>query len=750
MIKKIILLISSLLIACSIVTQSASAISDMQEAPQTKYKEEKLKKKVEKKKKADEKKNTQYKVQMQQQGGVDLKATKYPYKQYRPVSYIDGGWNPVSSENLMKSVNLIADLVFKGNLFVSENVDYFLSSWFDVQIIEKLVNPISELSKSIFDPMKDNLIPFIFTIGLFFATVYFAMGRVGQTMGVIFKGAFIFGLALVWFSSQVYFINTANSISEDGQSLFMSANEPLSDKPMQENNEKQSTIAHIRNYYFETTVEKPYLLMNYGTVSKSAIDEKKKNRVDELLTLKQNKQGNKKREQIAKKEVNDLKNSHMNSDSPGDKIVMGVTTIILNILISIPLLAVALFDMFLQVMIPLTMLFLPIVFALSMLPQLTMSIGKSFANLGMLFFMKMLVGILVTLTFTIINISEMIVPIKSMGSYISNLLITILIYFLVYKFRNQLISIVSGGAIQTKQRGRPGANLQKFNPQNMLKQKQEERLKKQSTKQQEISNINRELRQSEQTGVGQPGRNQASSQEQVAKSTNDSEIKSKDQDKKGKNGIKQLFSKKGTDDTGTPKANTNTSDTVTPKSDNNIEDIKKNGQIPSNIKSQQEKPKANVTGGTTKGVTQKPNKSNVGSKTGGNSNNKPRKELNQKELNGLQKDVLGTNRKINEVEKQFGSNPEFNKAKKDYAEYKKKYHNQDRNRHISTTNKSPYYKAGIDQSRRMERQRKNLETLVSNKSKVLSEHKSYKSDSKKDTRVNRGKAYRDYIEKGTS
>lgn len=750
MIKKIILLISSLLIACSIVTQSASAISDMQEAPQTKYKEEKLKKEVEKKKKAEEKKNTKYKVQMQQQGGVDLKATKYPYKQYRPVSYIDGGWNPVSSENLMKSVNLIADLVFKGNLFVSENVDYFLSSWFDVQIIEKLVDPISQLSKSIFDPMKENLIPFIFTIGLLFATVYFVMGRVGQTMGVIFKGAFIFGLALVWFSSQVYFINTANSISEDGQSLFMSANEPLSDKPMQENNEKQSTIAHIRNYYFETTVEKPYLLMNYGTVSKSAIDEKKKNRVDELLTLKQNKQGNKKREQIAKKEVNDLKNSHMNSDSPGDKIVMGVTTIILNILIAIPLLAVALFDMFLQIMIPLTMLFLPIVFALSMLPQLSMSIGKSFANLGLLFFLKMLVGILVTLTFTIINISEMIVPIKSMGSYISNLLITILIYFLVYKYRNQLISIVSGGAIQTKQRGRPGANLQKLNPQNMLKQKQEERLKKQSTKQQEISNINRDLRQSEQTGLAQPGRNQASSQEQVAKSNNGNKLKSKDQDKKGKNGIKQLFSKKGTDDTVTPKANNDTSDTVTPKSDNNIQDIKKNGQIPSNIKSQHDKPKGNVIGGTTKGVTQNPNKSNVGRKTVGNSVNKPRKELNQKELNALQKDVLGTNRKINAVEKQFGNNPEFNKAKKDYAEYKKKYHNQDNNRHISTTNKSPYYKAGIDQSRRMERQRKNLETLVSNKSKVLSEHKSYKSDSKKDTRVNRGKAYRDYIEKGTS
>lgn len=792
MFKKFILLIFSLLIACSVVSNSASAISDMQDAPQTKYQQDKLKEKVDKEKKKKEKKETVYQAKMDKQGGVSLKPTKYPYEQYRPVAYIDGGWNPVSSENLMKAVNLIADISFKVNLFISEKVDYFLSTWFDVQIIEKLVQPISELSSSMFNPMKENLIPFIFSIGLVFAVAYFLMGQVGKSMGVIFKGAMIFGLALVWFTSQVYLINTLNSISEDGQSMFMSANEPLSDKSMQKGNEKQSTIAHIRNYYFETTVEKPYLLMNYGEVDKSKIDEKKKNRVDELLQLKQNKEGNKKREEIAKKEVSDLNNSNMNSDSPGNKIVMGITTTALNILISVPLLAVALFDMFLQVMIPLTMLFLPIVFALSMLPQLSMSIGKSFANLGMLFFLKMLVGILVTLTFTVINISEMITPITSEGSYIGNLLVTILIYFLIFKFRNQLISVVSGGAIQTtgKQKGRPGENKQKFNPKEILKQKQNDRLQKQSTKQREISQINNDLRQSEQ--VSKP-RGSSEAQQQVANATGgntnatggNTKGKKGSESSKKKSTVKELFNKrknKNNQESQQPGSNqesqqpgsnqesqqpSNNQETQQPGSnqestqqDNPIPQRESaNRGIPLSAKGkqvqEQEQSKQpeynNYPGNSSNGTGNTGSTSSTGSRSNHSGNvPRPQKNWETKDLRKVQKDTLQNNEAIKKNNKQYGGNPDFNKAKKDYAEYRKNHNKKKTEDKFKNTSSSPYYKEGVKQARRLEKQKSNLQILTQNKDKVLKDHKTYHNDSRKQTRVNRGEAYRKYIDKGSS
>lgn len=754
MLKKTILIILSLFITCSLFGNQASAINDMQDAPQTKYQEDKIKKEVEKKKKEEKKKETTYKATMDKQGGVDLKATKYPYKQYRPVAYIDGGWNPASNENLMKAVNAIADISFKVNLFISDKVDYFLSTWFNVQIIEKLIQPISELSLSIFNPMKADLIPFLFTISLIFAVAFFAMGRVGKSLGVILKGGMIFGLALAWFSSQVYLTNMMNDISEDGQSLFMSANAPLSNKYMEEGNEKQSTIAHIRNYYFETTVEKPYLLMNYGSTSKKKINEKQDNRVDKLLQVKQNKDGNKKREEIAKKEVSDLKNEHMNSDSPGNKIVMSLSTTVMNILVSIPLLAVALFDMFLQVMIPLTMLFLPIVFALSMLPQLTQSIGKAFANIGLLFFLKMLVGILVTLTFTVISIAQMITPIKSEGSYVGNLLLTILLYFLIYKFRHQLISVVSGGTVETtgKQKGRPGQNKAQLDPKSMLHKAKETRMQKQNAKQREISQINNDLRQSEKVSNPQQRKeSQKRASELANKHSNKNGKKNSEgqqsNEKAKKSGVKGMFNKKkqnGSNETSS--SNNQPKQEIQSQSDykqSNQETGNHNeGQrpnIPLSAKGKQEREQSSI-----------PQHSNS---TGQQSNNAPRpqKDWDDKSLNRLQKDTLKNNQSIKQSDSKFGSNPEFNKAKQEYADYRKNHSKKETEDKFKSSNDSnPYYKEGVKQARRLEKQKNNLKVLSQNKDKVYSKHKTHQSDSKKQTRVNRGDAYMKYVEKGQS
>ena len=760
MLKKTILVILSLFVACSLLSSNASAINDMQDAPQTKYKEDKIKEEVEQKKKEQKKKETTYKAKMDKQGGVDLKSTKYPYKQYRPVAYIDGGWNPASTENLMKGVNAIADISFKLNLFISEKVDYFLSTWFNVQIIDKLIQPISELSQSIFNPMKADLIPFLFTISLVFAVGFFAMGRVGKSLGVILKGGFIFGLALAWFSSQVYLTNFMNDISEDGQSLFMSANEPLSNKHMEQGNEKQSTIAHIRNYYFETTVEKPYLLMNYGSTSKEEINKKQDDRVDKLLQVKQNKDGNKKREEIAKKEVSDLKNENMNSDSPGNKLVMSLSTTGMNLLVSIPLLAVALFDMFLQIMIPLTMLFLPIVFALSMLPQLTQSIGKAFANIGLLFFLKMLVGILVTLTFTVITIANMITPIESEGSYVGNLLLTILLYFLIFKFRNQLISIVSGGTVETKgkQRGRPGQNNQRVNPKQMLQKAKHDRMQKQNSKQREISKINNDLRQSEQVSTPQQRQDaQKTASEFASKNGAKSNNQNKASDPNNKQGkksvIKDMFNKKKqTKDSNNSQSVPNQEEQ--PKTDNkqstsssNNESTNANGvkspHIPLSAKGKQDK--------------QQSDKPEYASYTGGSQNNengsvpRPQRNWDDKSLNRLQKETLKNNNDIKQSNSKFGSNPEFNKAKKEYAEYRKNHNKkqtEDKFKNASSSN--PYYKEGVKQARRLEKQKNNLQVLSQNKDKVYSNHKTHQSDNKRQTRVNRGDAYNNYINKGSS
>lgn len=678
------------------------AVSAGQESPITESKLKDVKKEAEKEKK----KEVSYDPHIEKQGGVVLDSKKFPYEQYKPVAYIDGGWNPLSSENLMKSVNEASNVLFKFNLFISEQVDYFLSTWFDVQILNKILMPITQMTDSIFAPLTENLIPFLFSISLIFAVAYFIMGRVGQSMGVIFKGGMIFGLAIVWFALQVPLVNMANDISKDGQSVFMSANDTLANKHVEKGNEKDSTVANIRNYYFKTTVEKPYLLMNYGSVNHDEINSKKKNRIEELLTLKQNEEGNKQRESIAKKEVKDLKNSNMDSDSPSSKIVLSIVTIILNIAISVPLLFVAIIDMFLQILIPLTMLFLPISFAISMLPQFSLSVGKAFANLGMYFFIKMLVGLLITITLMVMSISELIIPITSVGSYVGNVFVSIAIYFVMWKKRHSLISFASGGSIRTRGKNKNNNPMKAPKPKDLMEKIRKEREMKSKRKQDEIGKINNELKTDKDGNFNVQEHNPQAYKEK----------RDKDKNTVPKM-IKKLFG-------------------------NNSEDS--NNDLNSEFNSE-----FNSDFNTNRDLNKADNHINEGkdfstpfiplSKTG------KEKEMNSNDLRKLQKNALKNDEQIKNNNKQYGNNPDFIRAMNDYSNYRKNHSKSESEKEFSNANKSPYYKKGIEQARMLEKQSNNLKTLHQYKDKILSEHKTFKSDNLKQKRIMRTHNYFDYL-----
>ncbi|MEM5663062.1 hypothetical protein AAHB94_00915 [Bacillus toyonensis] len=55
-------------------------------------------------------KNIKVEPQNVESGGVKLQSKIYDYEQYEAVTYIEGSWNPFSSETLDRGLNAIANL----------------------------------------------------------------------------------------------------------------------------------------------------------------------------------------------------------------------------------------------------------------------------------------------------------------------------------------------------------------------------------------------------------------------------------------------------------------------------------------------------------------------------------------------------------------------------------------------------------------------------------------------------------------
>lgn len=383
-----------------------------------------------------------------QQGGITVQSEQFDYSHYEAVSYVGGDWNPFTIEEIDKGMNGIANIIFTVTKTFSSLVDIGLEQLYGLNIINGLADQIGNVSEDLWKNLKDDFGAILLVLAVLQIFAFYVGQRNSSKAGsATFKLIMIVMVSVIWFSNSGYFLKVLNNWSNEAQSSVMSVGTLIADEKVEEGKELEGSQGILRNKFFELTVFNPYLIMNYGTTNEKTILKDNENRIDNLLSYRKNEAGYKKRSDIAKTEVEDLNNMAMSSSNIPNKVGIAFISLLFVFLLGLPLLAIALVNLILQMLALAIAVILPLSFIISFLPSFANSGWYTLGKLISVFLMKVFVGVLLLFTFLVINITEGIIPTDSIASYMLNVLVTGILMILMIAKRDKIIDFITAGRV---------------------------------------------------------------------------------------------------------------------------------------------------------------------------------------------------------------------------------------------------------------------------------------------------------------
>lgn len=397
----------------------------------------------------EKEKNVTVKKKIVKKAGIELHSKYYPLENYRANVSDDSGW---LSKPAISAMNGITNFFFFLSKIISEMVDTCIDKLYSLDVVNQIADMIANISSKLYQ----NLFA---TFGVMFVVIaavhlFFIFAFKQNATETIKRGLTLFlvlGLVTVWFSNAGYYLKVVNHLTEETEGVLMKAGTTFtadSDEKIPEGQELDGALAVMRNFYFDLTVERPYLLMNYGTPDKASIIKKDEKRVDSLLSLKSTDSAQKKREDIINNEVNKLDNANMSASSVDYQMAIAFISLLFTIILGIPLILVAFLHVLFSVLPMLLSIVLAITAILSILPSFSNSFFKTFGKMVALFLMKAMVSLFILAIFLIVTLMDKLIPPVNLGLYLVNMLATSLIIICLLIYRNEVISLFSAGEVQ--------------------------------------------------------------------------------------------------------------------------------------------------------------------------------------------------------------------------------------------------------------------------------------------------------------
>lgn len=405
---------------------------------------------------ADDKAEIHSKPQTVKQGGVTLDSKRYNFSHYEGVTYVEDSWNPFSGEEIDKGLLSLANACFGVTKLFASWIDDGIGMLYGVDILSGVSDKVSEVSSTLWENLKSNFGAILVTIAVIQIFAYYVGQRNGSKAGrTTLKLITIFIIATVWFGNSSYYLKAMNHLSSASQVVIMKASTPFATADITDGEELEGSVALLRNTFFDLSVYRPMLLMNYGTTDEKKILKKDKKRIENLISLKMTKEGYEEKGNIAKEEVSKLQNEAMTTANGANKIGIAFVSILFVTLLGVPLILVALFNFFIQVAIIGLSIFLPVACIISMLPRFSNSAYKVFGNIFGMFCMKAFTGLVMLFIFLVTDITQAIFPLTSSSMYFLNVVTTAAGIILVIKYRDKILSFVTAGHVTTADRGIP-------------------------------------------------------------------------------------------------------------------------------------------------------------------------------------------------------------------------------------------------------------------------------------------------------
>lgn len=386
-----------------------------------------------------------YTAQDVKQGGVTLNSERYPIDQYKGYADLNTTTHPVKD-----MIRGVGNTFFYINKLIWQGFDKVINLLSTTDVLNGKIDQINSAAASIWQTLIDNFLALILVVVAIVAGYTFALKNdlVGG-FAIIGKTALVFVLCSVFLVFGTSLMKGVNTISGGLQGSFLKAALVFdgSSQNIDSNQPEAGTTAVLRNTYFDTAVYRPYLLMNYGTTDKKAITKNNSDRIDNLLKQKKDSGSDK----TVKDENKKLNNKYMQDGDEGinTKLAVGLIAPMITLGLGIPLLLISLFNLIIQIGILALLLLVPLSFFVSLLPWFGNSGYKNLARIIGLFFFKAFTAMFIMFLLLIIQIVDSFISPNSVGGYIANSSLLIIVAFLMILKRDWIISTVTGGRVAT-------------------------------------------------------------------------------------------------------------------------------------------------------------------------------------------------------------------------------------------------------------------------------------------------------------
>lgn len=395
------------------------------------------------------------------QGGVILRNSEFPLTHYEGLADTGGITTPWKS-----TVIGAANAIFWFAKLLYEGIDKGISLLSNQTILEENLEEVETIVQELWEAEKDVFLPLLFgLLGLMLVWYFFVKGNFMQGITMIGSFVLVFLVAQFFVMNAAPAIRTVNGLNTEFQTAVLSVGAVVTDDfdEIDEDQTLEGITAVIRNTYFDKVIYRCYLLMNYGTANAKAITKEDSKRIDDLLSYNRTKWASPFLDEAVKAEVDKEQNEYMDSGNLGvyPKLGMAIGSLILTIGIGVPLLILGLFQFFMQLFVLLLMILLAVSFLISLIPYFRNSYVRPLLKVaGALLSQAFLVIFILIVVLVMAIIDRFISPTTS-GGFVLNSLLVVGCLWLLLKKRDEVVSLVTAGRVQMKQRSNPIRNTVK-------------------------------------------------------------------------------------------------------------------------------------------------------------------------------------------------------------------------------------------------------------------------------------------------
>ena len=378
--------------------------------------------------------------------------SKYPLKNYRLDFYVN--WGDSIGKSVMYGLYCLSDFLWIVSMYISSATGYVVQEAYKLDFIDDMISKIGKNIQELAGITKNG----ISANGLYVKLVFIIIIIVGIYMvytGLIKKETskamhtflnfvlvFVFSAAFIAYAPK--YMGMLNEFSADLSAAILDTGT----KVLSVEKDEKDSVVLIRDSLFAMQIEKPWLLLQYGTTDKEAIGV---DRVERLLSVSPSLNGGEDRENVVKSEIEEQNNMNLTITEVAPRLGMVLFIFLLNIIISIFVLLLTGIMVLSQILFLIFSLVLVISFLISMMPGQENNWKKAVVNLFNTLMARVGITLIITLAFCI---SNMFYSMSGSYPFVLMMFLQIVTFAGIFMKMNDILGVMNLSANDSGQLGR--------------------------------------------------------------------------------------------------------------------------------------------------------------------------------------------------------------------------------------------------------------------------------------------------------